>query len=38
LILQICPANAMDILITEADADDNACAAFTELGVDVIKV
>ncbi len=37
-ILQICPANVMDILITEAEADDDACASFTELGIDVIKV
>ena len=36
-ILQICPADVMDILITEAEADDSACSAFTELGVDVIK-
>ncbi len=36
-ILQICPANVMDILITEAEADDDACSALTELGVDVIK-
>lgn len=37
-ILQICPANVMDILITEAEADDDACSAFTELGIDVIRV
>lgn len=36
-ILQICPANVMDILITEADASDEECSAITELGVDVIK-
>jgi len=36
-ILQICPANVMDILITEAEADDDVCAAFAELGVAVIK-
>ncbi len=36
-ILQICPASAMDILITEAEADDAVCSALTELGVDVIK-
>ena len=37
-ILQICPANVMDILITETEADDDACSAFTELGIDVIRV
>ncbi len=37
-ILQICPASAMDILITEAETDDDVCSSFTELGVDVIKV
>lgn len=37
-ILQICPANVMDILITEAEADDDVCASFAELGVNVIQV
>ena len=37
-ILQICPANVMDILITEAEADDDACSALSELGIDVVKV
>ena len=37
-ILQICPANVMDILITEAEANDDVCASFAELGVNVIQV
>lgn len=35
-ILKICPANVMDVLITEADSDDGECAALEELGVDVV--
>ena len=37
-ILQICPANVMDILITETEADDDTCSALSELGIDVVKV
>lgn len=37
-ILQICPADALDILITEADASDEECSALTERGVSVVKV
>ncbi|MGN1346921.1 MAG: DeoR/GlpR family DNA-binding transcription regulator [Eubacteriales bacterium] len=36
-ILQICPANAMNLLITEADASDEECTALTNLGVEVVK-
>ncbi len=36
-ILQICPADVLDILITEADASDEECSALTERGVSVIK-